>query len=61
MPIIKEKCFYDVKKTLFVQNEAVDIVLKYSKKNKRATVTLNNNKPFYIYHEKYKKKTNYAR
>jgi hypothetical protein len=56
MPIIKKKCLYDVKKALFVQNEAVDIVLKYSQKNKRATVTLNNNKPFHIYHEKYKKR-----
>ena len=54
--MLKEKCFYDVKKTLFVQNEAADITLKYSKKNKRVTVTLNNNKPFYIYHEKYKKR-----
>jgi hypothetical protein len=54
--MLKEKCFYDVKKTLFVQNEAADITLKYSKKNKRVTVIINNNKPFYIYHEKYKKR-----
>lgn len=52
---VKEKCFYDVKKTLFVQNEAVDITLKYSQKNKRMTVQLNNNEPFHIYHQKYKK------
>lgn len=52
---VKEKCFYDVKKTLFVQNEAVDITLKYSQKNKKVTVQLNNNEPFHIYHQKYKK------
>ena len=52
---VKEKCFYDVKKTLFVQNEAVELILKYSKRSKKVTVQLNNNEPFHIYHQKYKK------
>jgi len=50
---IKKKCFHDVKKELFLENKASDLVLKYSKNKKRVTVKLNNNDPFYLYHEKY--------
>jgi hypothetical protein len=54
MTKLKEKTFHDVKKALFLENKAIDIILKYSSKHKRLTVQLNNNDPFHIYYKKYK-------
>ena len=53
---LKEKCFHDVKKALFLENKASDLSLKYNSRNKRVTVCLNNNEPFHIYYEKYKRR-----
>ena len=53
---LKEKCFHDVKKALFLENKASDLSLKYNSRNKRVTVRLNNNEPFHIYYEKYKRR-----
>jgi hypothetical protein len=53
---LKEKCFHDVKKALFLENKASDLSLKYNSRNKRVTVHLNSNEPFYIYYEKYKRR-----
>jgi subtilisin family serine protease len=52
--LIKEKIFHDVKKDLYLEKKASDVILKHSSKNKRVTVTLNNNEPFYIYYKKFK-------
>ena len=52
--LIKEKIFHDVKNDLYLEKKASDVILKHSSKNKRVTVTLNNNEPFYIYYKKFK-------
>ena len=52
--LIKEKIFHDVKKDLYLEKKASDVILKHSSKNKKVTVTLNNNEPFYIYYKKFK-------